>query len=111
MHTHKNVSCIPYSINRLFGAGLPDGIFSKQQSQFDKILEGLAMDDVGILYGYLVYFVGIFMYICLFGIFYGYLVYFMVVWYILWLFGIFFSVLVCCTKKNLATLVRSHLSK
>jgi hypothetical protein len=29
----------------------------------------------------------------------------------LWLFGIFFSVLVCCTKKNLATLVRSHLSK
>jgi hypothetical protein len=32
------------------------------------------------------------------GIFYGHLVYFLVVWYI-------FPVLVCCTKKNLATLV------
>jgi hypothetical protein len=27
----------------------------------------------------------------------------MVLWYILWLFGIFKPVLVCCTKKNLAT--------
>jgi hypothetical protein len=26
------------------------------------------------------------------------------IWHILWLFGIFFPVLVCCTKKNLATL-------
>jgi hypothetical protein len=62
----------------------------------------------------------------LFGIFYGNLVYFMVIWYILWLFGIFYGylvyfmatylvyfmviwyifspVLVCCTKKNRATL-------
>jgi hypothetical protein len=50
----------------------------------------------------------------------GNLVYFKAFWYILlslggifcyhllylWLFGIFFPVLVCCTKKNLATLVR-----
>jgi hypothetical protein len=39
------------------------------------------------------------------GIFYGHLVYFMAIWSILWLFGIFFHVLVCCPKKNLATLV------
>jgi hypothetical protein len=58
-----------------------------------------------------------------FGIFYGYLVYFMVIWYIMWLFGIFyghlvyyvviwsiFSVLVCCSKKNLATLPRSRVA-
>jgi hypothetical protein len=36
--------------------------------------------------------------------FYGHLVYFTAIWSILWLFGIFFPVLVCCTKKNLATL-------
>jgi hypothetical protein len=48
------------------------------------------------------------------GIFYGHLVYFMSNWYFLWLFWIFcglfriFSpVLVCCAKKNLATLLRS----
>jgi hypothetical protein len=40
-----------------------------------------------------------------FGQFYGYLVYFVVICYIMWLSGIFFAVLVCCTKKNLATLV------
>jgi hypothetical protein len=28
-------------------------------------------------------------------------------WYILWLFGTFFPVLVCCTNKNLATLLQS----
>jgi hypothetical protein len=48
------------------------------------------------------------------GIFYGQLVYFTVNWYILWSFGIFhgylvniFPVLVCNTKKNLATLVKT----
>jgi hypothetical protein len=47
------------------------------------------------------------------GIFYGHSVYFMAIWYILWLFGIFYGylvyfspVLVCCTEKNLATLVQ-----
>jgi hypothetical protein len=29
----------------------------------------------------------------------------MAIWYILWPFGIFSPVLVCCSKKNLATLV------
>jgi hypothetical protein len=35
---------------------------------------------------------------------YGHWKYFMAIWYILWWFGIFFPVLVCYTKKNLATL-------
>jgi hypothetical protein len=47
------------------------------------------------------------------GTFYGHLVYFKVIWYLLWPFGtfygrlVYFPVLVCCTKKNLATLVPS----
>jgi hypothetical protein len=49
--------------------GLPDGIFSNQKSQFGKILKGLAMEDVGIFYGQLVY------------LFYGHFVYFVVIWY------------------------------
>jgi hypothetical protein len=54
--------------------------------------EHLAMEDVGIHI------------LWPFGIFYSNLVYFMAIWYIFWLFGIFFPVLVCCSKKNLATL-------
>jgi hypothetical protein len=72
--------------------GLPDGIFSNQKSKFGSILEGIAMEAV--------------------GIFHGHVVYFKAVWYICWPFGIFyigiwyiFPVLVCCTKKNLATLI------
>jgi hypothetical protein len=34
---------------------LPDGIFSKQKSQFGSILEGLGMENVGIYYGHLGY--------------------------------------------------------
>jgi hypothetical protein len=48
------------------------------------------MEDVGITYEHLVY-------LRPFYFFYGHLVYCMVIWYI-------FHVLVCCTKKNLATL-------
>jgi hypothetical protein len=44
-----------------------------------------------------------------FGKFYNHLVYFMAIWYILWEFGQFSTVLVCCTKKNLATLVLTTL--
>jgi hypothetical protein len=36
-------------------AGLPDGIFSNQKSQFGKILEGLAMELVGLFDSHLVY--------------------------------------------------------
>jgi hypothetical protein len=39
----------------------------------------------------------------------GHLVYFMAVWYSLWPFGTIFPVLVCCTMKNLATLVCGEL--
>jgi hypothetical protein len=48
-------------------AGLPDGIFSNQKSQFGQILEGLEMENVGIFYGYLENITAI--------------------WYILWPFG------------------------
>jgi hypothetical protein len=57
------------------GPRLPDGIFSNQKSQFGSILVSLAMEDV--------------------GIFYGHLVYFTANWYILWPFGIFYGNLVC----------------
>jgi hypothetical protein len=40
-------------------AGLPDGIISNQKSQFGSISEGLAMEDVCILSGHLVYFTAI----------------------------------------------------
>jgi hypothetical protein len=42
------------------------------------------------------------------GIFHGHLVYFMAIWYILWPFGIFYGHLVnlvYCTETNLATLL------
>jgi hypothetical protein len=58
--------------------------FSNQKSKFGQILEGLAMEDV--------------------GIFLPTLGHFRVFCYILWTFAIFFPVLVFCRKKNLATL-------
>jgi hypothetical protein len=39
--------------------GLPDGIFTNKKSQLGSILEGLAMENVGIFYGNLVYFTAI----------------------------------------------------
>jgi hypothetical protein len=48
------------------------------------------MEDIGIFYGYSVY-------LWPFGEFHGHLVYFKG-------YLVFFPVLVCCTKKNLATL-------
>jgi hypothetical protein len=52
-------------------------------------MEGLAMEDVGIFYVSLVYFMAIWYILWPFGIFSGHLVYFMATWYILWLLGIF----------------------
>jgi hypothetical protein len=75
-------------------AWLPDGLFSNQKSQFLYILEGLAMEYVGIFYGHLVTFSAIWSIICPFGVFYGHLVYFMAIWYILWPFGKFYGQLV-----------------
>jgi hypothetical protein len=89
-------------------AGLPDNMYSNQKSRFGKILDGLAIEDVGILYGhsihiiyftatFLVYFVAIwYLYFIViwyilwpFGIFHGYLVYFVAIWCISWLFDMY----------------------
>jgi hypothetical protein len=58
------------------------------------------MEDICIFYGHLVYFVSIWYILWSFGMY----MYFMYIWYSLWSFGTWFLVLVCCTKKNLATL-------
>jgi hypothetical protein len=55
------------------------------------------MEDVGIFYGHLVYFMADWYILETIGKFYGHLVHFLVIWFI-------FPVLVCCTRKNLATL-------
>jgi hypothetical protein len=55
------------------------------------------MEDVGTFFCPLVYFTAIWYTLWPFDIFY------------LWLFGIFFPVLVCCTKKNLATVKSSQI--
>jgi hypothetical protein len=55
------------------------------------------MEEAGILNGHFVYFIANWNILCPFDIFYGNLVYFLF-WYI-------FPILVCCTKKNLATLL------
>jgi hypothetical protein len=62
---------------------LPDGIFSNRKIP---ILQGLSMEDVRYIK-------------CLLGRSYGHLVFLVAIWYI-------FPVLVCCTKKNLATMCR-----
>jgi hypothetical protein len=53
---------------------LPDGLFSDQKSEFGQILEGLAMENLGILYDLLVYFKDIGNMLRPFGIFCGHLV-------------------------------------
>jgi hypothetical protein len=53
----------------LFASGLPDGFFFYQKSQFGKILEGLALEDVGTFYGQLVNFRAIWYILRTFGIF------------------------------------------
>jgi hypothetical protein len=50
--------------------GLPDGILSNQKSKFGRIWEGLAMEDVGIQNGHLVYLSAIWSISALFGIFF-----------------------------------------
>jgi hypothetical protein len=54
-----------------FPAGLPDGIFSNQKSQFGLILECLTMKDVGNFYGHSVYFTAISYILLPFSIFNG----------------------------------------
>jgi hypothetical protein len=75
---------------------LPYGIFSNQKTKVGQFLR----EDIGI---------GI---LLPFGLFYSHWVYFMDIWCTLWQFGticgnfgINIPLLVCCPKKNLATLV------
>jgi hypothetical protein len=60
---------------------LPDGLFSNPKSQFGKILEGLAMENLGIFYDHLVYLTAIWYILWSFGIFCGHLVHFSPFWY------------------------------
>jgi hypothetical protein len=75
-------------------AGLPDGLFSNQKSQFGEILEGLAIGNLGLFYDRLVYLKAIGNILWPFGIFCGHFVYFP-------------PILVFYTKQNLATLPQS----
>jgi hypothetical protein len=66
---------------------LPDGIFTYQKYQFEYILEGLGIDDVGVSYDHVVnamafwYILWSFGIFCgPFGTFYGHLVYFVGLW-------------------------------
>jgi hypothetical protein len=82
------------TLSRWSRAGLPDGIFYSQNPNlciFWRVIQ----------WKMLVYFMAIWSILQPFGIFcfFG---------YILWWFRIFPPVLVCCTKKNLATLVWRH---
>jgi hypothetical protein len=64
------------------------------KSKFGSILDGIAMEDVGIFYGHLVNFTAIWYIVWPLGIFVGYLLYIS-------------PFLVCCSKKNLATLTHT----
>jgi hypothetical protein len=66
----------------------------KPKIPFWLISEDLAMEDVRIFYGRLVYFTAIWSILLSFGLFYCHLVYFMVIWSILLPFGIFYGYLV-----------------
>jgi hypothetical protein len=73
-----------------------------QKCQFGELLEGLVMEDVGIHI------------LWRFGLSYGHLVFlwpfgiFVAIWHILCSLGVFIPVLLCCTKKNLATLQKTR---
>jgi hypothetical protein len=72
--------------------GLPDGFFSNQKSR-------ICVSFGGSSNGRCCYI------LCPFGQFSGHFAYVMAIWYILHRFSTFLSVLVCCFKKNLATLL------
>jgi hypothetical protein len=62
------------------------------------------LQPISVFYNQLVYFTTHWCILQPIGVFYNHLVYFTTIWYILWC---IFPVLVCCTKKNLATLVHA----
>jgi hypothetical protein len=67
--------------------GMPDGLYSKQKSQFAS--EGIILENVDIFYGHLEYFTEIWDILRKFGIFYENVGYFMVILYILCSFNTF----------------------
>jgi hypothetical protein len=77
---------------------LPDGLFSNQKSQFGQILEGFGMENVGLFFDHLEYFMAIWYNLWPFGLVCGHLVYFFPFWYV-W------------TKENLATLEETLVEK
>jgi hypothetical protein len=77
------------SFKLLSNSGLPDGLFLNQKSHN---LEGLGIENIGIFYDHLEYFMAIWYNLWLFGIVCGHMVYFFPFWYV-W------------TEKNLATLL------
>jgi hypothetical protein len=70
-----------FSGSRWLVAGLPDGLFSNQKSQFGSIFDSLRLENVDIFYGRLEY-------LRTFGDFYDHLVHFVLMWYIFSGFGI-----------------------
>jgi hypothetical protein len=62
-------------------------MFLNQKSKFGQFLEGLAMEDVGIFYGHLVFYTAIWFSLQPFGVLHRHLVYFGEIWYILSRFG------------------------
>jgi hypothetical protein len=63
--------------------GLPDGLFSNPNLNFGKILDGLEMVSVGIIYGPLVRFTAMWYILWSFSICWVHLVYFYPFWYVL----------------------------
>jgi hypothetical protein len=62
-------------------SGLPDGLFSNQNSQFGQMFEGSRLENVDIFLSHLEYLEA-------FGIFYDHLVHFVLIWYIFPVMGI-----------------------
>jgi hypothetical protein len=67
--------------------GLPEGIFAFKKYQFEYILDGLGIENVGIFYGHLVYIMATWYILWPLGIYYG--IYFVIIWYVFSRFGIF----------------------
>jgi hypothetical protein len=84
--TFDLIKCIGYESYKI--AGLPDGSFSNQKSQFGSILEGLSLENVDIFYGHWKYFTGLGMW------------YFMTIFYILCSYGIFSGLGIIYKEKS-----------
>jgi hypothetical protein len=98
LHHLRSISC----------PRLPDSIFLTKIPNWVNT-DCLVKEEVGIFYGNLVYFMAVWYILCLFGIIYGHLVYFITIWFVLMVPWYIFPALVCCTRKNLATLLLSSL--